>query len=79
MVCGGRSQFFWAPMYGGMTWDVPPGSMISRNGVRFKDLVVADAVGGVGGVVGRWLPGFLCYTVFYSLFSFTGSTLNISI
>lgn len=35
--------------------------------------------GGVGGVVGRWLPGFLYYTVFYSLFSFTGSTLNISI
>lgn len=46
MVCGGCSQFFWAPMYGGMTWDVPSGSMISRSGVRFKDLVVADAVGG---------------------------------
>lgn len=67
-------------MYGGMIWDVPPGSMISRSGIRFKDLVVSDAVeGGVGGGVGRWLPGFLCYTVFDSLFSFTGSTLNISI
>lgn len=28
--------------------------------------------GGVGGVVGRWLPGFLCYTVFIHSFPLQG-------
>lgn len=69
MVCGGCSQFFWAPMYGGMTWDVPPGSMISRSGVTFKDLVVADAVGGGRWSCGKVAPRFsVLYCFLFTLF-----------
>lgn len=49
MVREGFGQFSWAPVCGGMTWVVPPGSVVSCSGVRVKALVVADAVGGIWG------------------------------